>query len=63
MTMNMTTLVAIGIALVVSKSPTLTEIMTILFIGLIVDMINTWLQNAGILRWYANKKEAVRGGK
>ncbi|MGM5481207.1 MAG: protein translocase subunit SecF [Nanobdellota archaeon] len=63
MTMNLTTLVAITIALVVSKSSTLTEIMTILFIGLIVDMINTWIQNAGILRWYAERKlQKSRGG-
>ncbi|MFP4118989.1 MAG: protein translocase subunit SecF [Candidatus Woesearchaeota archaeon] len=63
-TMNLTTLVAITVALVVSKSSTITEIMTILFIGLIVDMINTWIQNAGILRWYAEKQlQKSRGGK
>ncbi|MGM5480303.1 MAG: protein translocase subunit SecF [Nanobdellota archaeon] len=62
LTMNITTLVAITIALFVSQSPTLTEIMTILFIGLIVDMINTWIQNAGILRWFLERKSSAKGG-
>ncbi|MFW6378458.1 MAG: protein translocase subunit SecF [Nanoarchaeota archaeon] len=62
LTMNLTTLVAIVIALIVSKSSTLTEIMTILAIGLVVDMINTWIQNVGILRWYAEKHLETTGG-
>ncbi len=57
LTMNMTTLAAVGVALLLSQSQTITQIMTILFIGLLVDMMNTWIQNAGILRWYAEKKE------
>jgi preprotein translocase subunit SecF len=56
-TMNVTTLAAITVALLVSESQTISQIMTILFIGLWVDMINTWIQNAGILRWYTEKKE------
>ncbi len=35
---------------------TIIQIMTILLVGLIVDMINTWLQNVGILRWHLEKK-------
>ena len=57
LTMNITTLAAVGVALLLSQSQTITQIMTILFIGLLVDMMNTWIQNAGILRWYAEKKE------
>lgn len=57
LTMNITTLSAVAVALIVSESPVITQIMTIIFIGLLVDMINTWLQNAGILRMYAEKKE------
>ena len=57
LTMNVTTLVAVGVALLLSQSQTITQIMTILFIGLLVDMMNTWIQNAGILRWYASRKE------
>ncbi|MFP4523518.1 MAG: protein translocase subunit SecF [Candidatus Nanoarchaeia archaeon] len=61
LTMNITTLAAVSVALIVSNSATITQIMTILFIGLWVDMINTWLQNAGILRWYMERK-AKKGG-
>lgn len=57
LTMNITTLAAVGVGLLVANSQTLIQIMTILFIGLLADMINTWIQNAGILRWYMEKKE------
>lgn len=56
MTMNITTLAAILVALIFTQSDVIRQIMTILFIGLIVDMINTWIQNVGIIRWYAEKK-------
>lgn len=55
--MNITTLVALTTALVITQSEVIAQIMTILLIGLIVDIINTWIQNAGILRWYAEGKE------
>ena len=58
MLMNVTTLVAVTIALFVSQSDVITQIMTILFIGLLVDIINTWIQNAGILRYYMEKRGA-----
>lgn len=57
LTMNITTLAAVGVGLLVSESAVITQIMTIIFIGLIVDMFNTWIQNAGILRWYTEKRE------
>ncbi len=56
-TMNLTTLAAVGTALYFSESETIKQIMTILLIGLFVDMLNTWIQNAGILRMYVEKKE------
>lgn len=58
LTMNITTLAAVGVGLIVASSQTLIQIMTILFIGLLVDMVNTWIQNAGILRWYVERQEA-----
>lgn len=61
LTMNLTTLAAVTVALLVSNSATITQIMTILFIGLWVDMINTWLQNAGILRWYMERQKNKGG--
>ena len=55
--MNVTTLVAVTLALVVTQSEVIQQIMLILLIGLIVDVINTWIQNAGILRWYMEGRE------
>lgn len=54
--MNITTLAAIIIALSFAQSEILKQIMVILLIGLLVDLPNTWIQNAGILRWYLEKK-------
>ena len=61
LTMNITTMVAVVIALVLAQSDTIRQIMIILLIGLFVDIINTWLQNTGLLRYYVEhklKKEA-----
>jgi len=35
------------------------EIATVLLFGLIFDIMNTWLTNAGIIKWFVLK----RGGK
>ena len=56
LTMNLTTMIAIVVALVFAESEVLKQIMSILLIGLCVDIINTWIQNTGILRWYIEKK-------
>ena len=32
------------------------QIFLILAIGLVADIINTWMTNAGIIKWYANRK-------
>jgi preprotein translocase subunit SecF len=59
-TMNVTTLAAVLIALIFTTSDVIRQIMLILTIGLLVDMVNTWIQNAGILRWYIESKEAKK---
>ncbi len=58
-TMTLTSLVAIGIALIVVKtfSVVLTQIFTILVIGLAFDILNTWITNVSILKWYVNRKK------
>ncbi len=56
LTMSLTTMVAITAALSFTQSDILKQIMTILLLGLIVDLSSTWLQNAGILRIYLEKK-------
>lgn len=55
--MNITTLLAVSIGLILTNSDIIFQIMLIVFVGLLVDMINTWIQNAAILRWYAEKVE------
>lgn len=59
--MTLTTMTAVIVGLIFSKSDVLTQIMTILFIGLMFDLMFTWIQNAGLLEWYLQSKE--RKGK
>ena len=56
LTMSVTTLAAVTLALIFAQSDVMKQIMTIMLVGLLVDLINTWIQNAGILRWYMEKK-------
>lgn len=55
-TMSLAALVAVLTAYFLSSSEVIKEIMFILAIGLIGDIIFTWIQNAGILRWHLEKK-------
>ncbi len=59
LTMNATTLVTVLVGLFVSQSPELKQIFTILLIGLVIDIINTWIQNVGVLRLYLERKNKV----
>jgi len=57
-TMTLTSILAIAVALVIiyNFSETLRQIFSILLIGLSFDLLNTWLTNASILKWYAEAK-------
>jgi len=57
-TMTLTSLAAVFVAyLIVSRfSPILTQIFFILCIGLLFDLLNTWITNASILKLYCEKK-------
>jgi preprotein translocase subunit SecF len=57
MTMSITTIAAVTVGLIFSQSEVLKQIFTILLIGLIIDIIMTWLQNTAILRWYLEPKK------
>ena len=59
MTMTLTSIVAVFIALIVSNSfsPRLSQIFMILFIGLFFDIFNTWITNTSLIKWYARKNE------
>jgi len=61
LTMTATAFAAVLVAYIVSVSDVIRQIMFILLIGLIFDVIYTWIQNAGILRWYMDWSEK-RGG-
>tara|TARA_Y100000310_G_scaffold101298_1_gene99304 strand:- start:8379 stop:9380 length:1002 start_codon:yes stop_codon:yes gene_type:complete len=55
--MSGTTIVAILTALIFTQSEVIRQIMIILLIGLGIDLINTWIQNAGLLRLYVERKQ------
>lgn len=56
MTETVTAIVAVTVALLVTQSEVIRQIMLILLIGLLADIINTWIQNVGLLRLYAERK-------
>jgi len=59
-TMTSTTLSAIFAMFLVSfyiDIPILKDISIVLLFGLVMDLMNTWLLNAGVLRWYIERKE------
>lgn len=55
MTLTALAVVIIGILFTASFSAVLDQIFTILAIGLFLDIFNTWLTNASIIKWYAEK--------
>ncbi|PIN71137.1 preprotein translocase subunit SecF [Candidatus Pacearchaeota archaeon CG_4_9_14_3_um_filter_30_11] len=59
LTMTLTSFFAILAALFIvqSFSVVLTQIFIILVLGLFFDMLNTWITNVSILKWYAEHKE------
>ena len=57
MTMTITGILAVLVALFITQSAIIRQIMIILLIGLFVDLINTWIQNVGLLRWYIDRKQ------
>lgn len=57
LTMLNTTIVAVLVALIFVKSDVIRQIMLIVFIGLLVDMVMTWIQNVGLIRLYLEKKK------
>jgi len=58
-TMTLTAIASIGVALLVVKSFSyvLEQIFIIILIGLFFDMVNTWITNVSILKWYMERKK------
>ncbi|MEM3405609.1 MAG: hypothetical protein QW117_01405 [Candidatus Pacearchaeota archaeon] len=57
--MTITTLCAVIISFFVTKnfSPVLKQIFTILIIGLLFDIMNTWFTNAGLIKLYMERRK------
>ncbi len=55
-TMTGTTLGVLMALLLTTTSIVLFQIGAVLAIGLVVDIVNTWLQNATLLRWHCERK-------
>jgi len=58
-TMTLTSLLAVSFALIIVRSFSiiLSQIFTILVIGLCFDLLNTWITNVSILKWYVKEKK------
>jgi preprotein translocase subunit SecF len=59
-TMVGATIAALIAMFVISTSPVITQIASILLIGLVLDIANTWLLNAPLLRLYMERKANVK---
>lgn len=61
MMMSITTIGALIVGIIFVESVVIKQIMTIILIGLLVDIITTWIQNVGILRYYLERKQRKNG--
>ncbi len=55
--MTLTAIAAATVGYLFTKSDVIKQMMIILIIGLVADLIYTWIQNVGILRIYVDKKK------
>ncbi len=55
-TMTGTTFAALLVLFVLSSSQIITQMSSILLIGIVFDNFNTWITNAGLLRWDIERK-------
>ena len=57
-TMTLAAIASVGVSLIIiySFSETLKQIFGIILIGLVMDIMNTWMTNASILKWYMEAK-------
>ena len=61
LTMQFTTLSVFIVMYLLSPAYALKEIAIILIISILIDMISTWIQNAGIIKLYLEKKNKQHG--
>lgn len=55
-TMSLTAFAAVFSGYLLSQSQTIKEIMLVMSIGMLFDILHTWITNAAILRWYMERK-------
>jgi preprotein translocase subunit SecF len=60
--MTLTAFAATMVGYFVTQSDIVKQIMLIISIGLLFDLVYTWFQNAGILRWYFERKHKHQEG-
>ena len=53
-------ILAMGIGFFMAQSDIIRQIMLILMVGLTADLVFTWIQNVGMLRYYLERKERKR---
>jgi preprotein translocase subunit SecF len=56
LTMTLTSIGAVTALLVIPLPPVLTQIASVILIGLSVDILNTWMLNSVLLRWYCESR-------
>ena len=56
LTMSAAGIAATGISFLLTNNEALRQIMLILVIGLVIDLITTWIENVALLRIYLEKK-------
>ena len=60
LTMSAAGIAATGISFLLTNNVTLKQIMLILIVGLVIDLITTWIGNVSLLRYYLEKKNSVK---
>ena len=56
LTMTLTSIGAVAALLIIPLPTVLVQIASVIFIGLSVDIVNTWLLNSVLLRWYCESR-------
>ncbi len=56
LTMTLTSIGAVTALLIIPLPTVLVQIASVIFIGLSVDIVNTWLLNSVLLRWYCERR-------
>ena len=59
LTMTGTTSAALLALFAISGSAVITQIASVLLIGMLFDILNTWITNAGLLTWYVERKRSA----